>query len=103
MNDAGPTGRNSTSKSAAVILLLVVIVIALIMYLALNPELLENLAYLVIAAVIVIAVAAVIIYLVVMILAVPYYAMKGETYQTGADYDLDDVKSVKETDSEKKE
>jgi len=50
----------------------------------------------VIAAIVVIALA------VMMILAVPFYFLKGEQYQEGGSYDLDDVKSVKESSSKDK-
>jgi len=35
-------------------------------------------------------------------LAVPYYMKKGEQYQDGVDYSIDDVKPVKESSSEDK-
>lgn len=103
MADAGKVGRNSTTGSALILVLLVAIIIAIIAYVALNPEILESLLYIAIIVIVAIIVIAVIIYVVMAILAVPYYAMKGEEYQTDATYDLDDVESVKETDSRDKE
>lgn len=103
MGDAGSTVRKSTTGSAIVLLLIVVCLIAGAVYLCLNPDLLEGILYILVIAVLVIAAIIVVGYLIVAILAVPYYAMKGEETQTGATYNLDDVESVKEADSEKKE
>ncbi len=99
MADAGKMGRNSTLGSALILVLLVAIVVAIVAYVALNPGILESLLYIVIIAAVVIVAVIVIIYVIMAILAVPYYAMKGEEYQTDATYDLDDVESVKEKDS----
>ena len=100
---AGNVRRNSTLGSALIILLLVAVIAAAIIWLALNPEILDDLLYIAIIAAVVIIAAIAIVYLVMIILAIPYYAAKGEGYQTDASYDLDDVKPVKEADSEKKD
>ena len=47
-----------------------------------------------------IAAIAAIIFVCMVVLAVPMYVAKGEEYQTGISYDLDDVKPVKETSSD---
>ncbi|MDR3074473.1 MAG: hypothetical protein LBU30_00340 [Candidatus Methanoplasma sp.] len=100
---AGKTGRNSTLGSALAILLLVAVIVVTAVYVALNPGILESLAHLALVVIVILIIAAVIIYLAVAILAVPYYAAKGEEYQTDASYDLDDVEPVREKDSEKKD
>lgn len=100
---AGKTGKNSTLGSALLLVLLAAAIAAIAAFLILNPDVLGNLILIaaVIAAVFVIA--AVMIYIAMAILALPYYAAKGESYQTEASYDLDDVKAVREKDSEKDE
>ena len=100
---AGKTGLNSTLGSALAILLLVAVIVVTAVYVALNPGILESLAHLALVVIVILIIAAVIIYLAVAILAVPYYAAKGEEYQTDASYDLDDVEPVREKDSEKKD
>jgi len=96
------TGRNSTLGSALAILVLALIIIAVIAYIVMNPDILKSLAYLVIAVIAIIIVIVVIVYLAAAFLALPYYAAKGETYQTGKAYDLDDIEPVKEKDSREK-
>jgi len=100
---AGRTGRNSTLGSALGIVLLAVLVVAIAVFLALNPKIVENILYVAIIILVVIVVVAVIIFLAAAILALPYYAVKGEEYQMDATYDLDDVKPVKEKDSRDKD
>ena len=91
-----------TGKSALMMVLVAVIIIAALAALFLIPGALESV--MIIIAVIAIAVLAIaaVIFLCMVVLAVPMYAAKGEEYQTGISYDLDDVKSVKETSSEEK-
>ncbi|MCL2509791.1 MAG: hypothetical protein FWF07_01770 [Methanomassiliicoccaceae archaeon] len=96
------TGRNSTLGSALGILLLALVVIAAIVFVALNPDILKSLAYIVLIVIAIIIVIVIIVYLAAVFLALPYYAAKGETYQTGKSYDLDDIESVKEKDSREK-
>lgn len=106
MADAGNVRRNSTTKSALALVLLVVAIIAVaavIIYALTNPDILEQVVNILIIVAVVIVAVIVIAYVIIAILAVPYYAVKGESYQTDASYDLDDVKSVKEKDSEKKD
>ena len=56
------------------------------------------------AIVAVVAVALVIIgYVAMAIMAIPMYAYKGEQYQEGVDYNLDDVKSVEGKDDKNEE
>ena len=100
---AGNVKRNSTFGSALILLLLVATIVAVIIWLALNPDILDDLLHIAIIAAVIVIAAIAIVYLVMIVLAIPYYAAKGEKYQTNASYDLDDVKSVKETDSEKRD
>ncbi|MDR1955186.1 MAG: hypothetical protein LBP82_04475 [Candidatus Methanoplasma sp.] len=101
MANAGNTGRNSTLGPALMLVLLVAAIAAIAVYVALNPWILENILYIVFIAALAFVVIVGVIYAAMVILAVPYYAAKGESYQTDASYDLDDVKPVKEKDSEK--
>jgi hypothetical protein len=98
---AGKMGKNSTLGSALLLLLLAVVAIIIAVFLILNIDTLENLAVIFIIVVIVIVIAVIMIYIIMAILALPYYAAKGETYQTDRSYNLDDVRPVKEKDSEK--
>ncbi|MCL2296388.1 MAG: hypothetical protein FWC29_04835 [Methanomassiliicoccaceae archaeon] len=100
---AGRTGRNSTIRSAIAILLLAVAIVSICIFVAFNPVILESLAHIALIVVAVIVATAAIIYIAAAVLALPYYAAKGEEYQTDSSYDLDDVKSVKEKDSQNKD
>ena len=100
MADAGKMGRNSTTGSALMILLLVIAAAAIGIFLFMNPEILADLFLVAIVIVVAIVVLVAIIYFVMALVSVPYYAVKGEEYQTGATYDLDDVQPVKETNSD---
>ena len=91
-----------TGKSALMMVLIVVIIAAAIAALFLIPGALESvLIVLAVIAIAIVAIAAV-IFICMVVLAVPMYVAKGEEYQTNISYDLDDVKSVKETSSEDK-
>ncbi|MDR2846412.1 MAG: hypothetical protein LBV63_03930 [Candidatus Methanoplasma sp.] len=92
--------RISTKGSAIGILLLAIAAVAIVVAVALNPWIWESLLYVIVVAAAIIVIAIVIFILAAALLALPYYAAKGEQYQTGASYDLDDIESVKETDSE---
>lgn len=97
--------KAGTGKSAAgfvVIAVMIVVIIAALVYALSQPGVLESVVNIVIIAVIVIAAIVIIGYVVMAIIAIPMYAYKGEQYQEGVDYNLDDVKSVKETSSEDK-
>jgi cytochrome b subunit of formate dehydrogenase len=69
---------------------------AVIWYFVNNPEALENLAVALAYILGAIVVIAVLLYIAIAVLAIPYYAAKGETTQTNASYDIRDVKSVQE-------
>jgi len=106
MTDAGPMGRNKTTGSAVGILALILVIVAIVIgftwYIWKNPEILEDLARFLIILAGLIIIIVIIAYIIIAVLAVPYYALKGESYQTGATYDLNDVKSVKEKTSDSK-
>ena len=96
------TKREGTGKSALMMVLVVAIIAAAIAALFLVPGALESLIWiLVIIGIAIVAVVAV-IFVFMVILAVPMYVAKGEEYQTGISYSIDDVESVKETLSEEK-
>jgi uncharacterized membrane protein YcjF (UPF0283 family) len=99
---ADNVGKNKTAVSALILDLFAVAIVAVAIFLILNPYILKDFAYVIIAAAVLIVLAVIAIYIVIVILALPYYAAKGEAYQTDVSYDLDDVGSVKEKDSEKK-
>ncbi len=102
-NGADNLKKAGTGKSAigmVVIAVMVVVIIAAIAYALMIPGVIEELVYIAVIAVIVIVAIIVIVYVVMMIVAIPMYALKGEQYQEGVDYDLDDVKPVKESSSE---
>ncbi|MDR1691050.1 MAG: hypothetical protein LBR42_04305, partial [Candidatus Methanoplasma sp.] len=79
---AGRTGRNSMLGSAIGIVLLAAAIVVLVVFVALNPHIIENLAYIALIVIAAIVIIAVIVYLAMAILALPYYVAKGEEYQT---------------------
>ena len=89
-----------TGKSALMMVLLIAVIAAAIAAIFLIPGVLENVAFVLLVIAIAVAIIAAIIWVFMVLLAIPMYAMKGEQYQTGISYDLDDVESVKETSSE---
>ena len=105
MADATNMKTASTTKSGLGILLLVVAAVAiigLIVWALTNPDILQTTVNVIIVIGIAILVIVLIISGLMLILAVPYYMKKGEQYQDGVDYSIDDVKSVKESSSEDK-
>lgn len=105
MADATNMKTASTTKSGLGILLLVVAAVAIIGLIAwalTNPDILQTTVNVIIVIGIAILVIVLIITGLMLILAVPYYMKKGEQYQDGVDYSIDDVKPVKESSSEDK-
>ncbi len=95
--------RKKTWPSALMLVLLgvgVILLIALIVYALMIPGVLESILNIAVIVVIAIVAIIIIIYAVMVILAIPMYAYKGESYQKDVSYDLNDVKSVKEKNSE---
>jgi len=103
MANSGNTEKRSVHRSALLLLFLAIAVVVMMVFVAFNLDLLGNL--IAIAAIVIVAIVVIVImtYVAMALLALPYYAAKGETYQTDVPYDLDDVKAVKEKDSEQKE
>ena len=92
--DPNQVERKSTVVSGIVLILLFVLIIAAAVALAMNPDLLENIAYVILMIFLVIAAIVVIILVFAGILAIPMYMKKGTEVQTNMSYDLDDVKEV---------
>ncbi|MFA6805239.1 MAG: hypothetical protein WCQ23_04285 [Candidatus Methanomethylophilaceae archaeon] len=86
--------KKSTTWSGLGILALVLVLIAVVVYVALNPWILEDLLYVAIIVIVAIVIIAVIVALAMMLMAVPVYMHKGETYQNDTSYDINDVKPV---------
>ncbi len=61
------------------------------------PELMQSVIWAILIIVGVIALIFLVIWILMVVLAIPFYMAKGETYQTDIDYDIKDVKPVKET------
>ena len=105
MADAANTRKIGTGKSGLGLVLLavgVIALIALIVWAMTNPAILEATLTLIIFIVVAIIVIALIIAGVMFVIAIPMYVKKGEQYQEGVDYSIDDVKPVKESSSEDK-
>ncbi len=95
--------RKKTWPSALMMVLLgvgVIALIALIVYALMIPGVFESVLNIAVIVVIAIVAVMIIIYAVMAILAIPMYAYKGELYQKDVSYSLDDIKSVKEKNSE---
>ena len=101
--DPNQVERKSTVVSGIVLILLFVLIIAAAVALAMNPDLLENIAYVILMIFLVIAAIVVIILVFAGILAIPMYMKKGVEVQTNMSYDLDDVKEVDGSMENKKE
>ena len=92
-------GTGKSAAGIALIVLMVVVIVAAIAYALMQPGVLESVVTIV-AIVAVVAVALIVIgYIVMALMAIPMYAYKGEQYQEGVDYILDDVVSVEGKDS----
>lgn len=92
-------GTGKSAAGIALIVLMVVVIVAAIAYSLMQPGVLESVVTIV-AIVAVVAVALIVIgYIVMALMAIPMYAYKGEQYQEGVDYSLDDVESVEGKDS----
>ncbi len=105
MADATNLKKAGTGKSGLGLVLLgvgVIGVIALLIWVLMNPDVLAATLTLILVIVGAIIVIALIIAGLMFILAIPMYVKKGEQYQEGVDYNIDDVKPVKESSSEDK-
>ena len=95
--------REKTWPSAMMLVLLgigIIVLIAMIIYALTIPGVFESVLTAALIIVVAVAAAIIIIYALMAILAIPMYAYKGESYQNDISYDLKDVKSVKEKNSE---
>ena len=101
--DPNQVERKSTVLSGIILLVLFALIIAAAVALAMNPDLLENIAYVIIMIFLVIAAIAVIILVFAGVLAIPMYMKKGTEVQTNMSYSLDDVKEVDGSMENKKE
>ena len=88
--------RKSRLWSGVGILAIALVLIAVAAYVILNPEILENIIYVILIVCVVIVAILIVVALAMMLAAIPLYVKKGEVYQTNQDYSIDDVKSVKE-------
>lgn len=95
--------KAGTGKSALGMVLIaigIIAIIAAVVWALMQPGALEAVANIAIIAILVIFGIIIIFYAVVALAAIPIYAKKGEQYQEGIDYNMDDVKPVKESSSE---
>ncbi len=90
--------RNSTALSGVGLLVIVVGIIAAIAAVAFifitYPEVLENVLYAILIIIGVIIVIAVVIWIIVALAAVPMYMIKGEEFQDGSSYNIDNLQPV---------
>ncbi|MBE6528875.1 MAG: hypothetical protein E7Z64_06955 [Thermoplasmata archaeon] len=105
MGEAANLRKAPTGKSGLGLILLAIGIIALIGLIAwalMDPDILEATMTLILFIGAAILIIAVLIMAAMILLAIPMYVKKGETYQVDIDYSLDDVKPVKESSSEDK-
>lgn len=95
--------RKSTTLSGILLVLCGIGLVALIAFIIVTPGVLESLATLAIVVVAAIVLIALVIFFLMAVLAIPLYMYKGEKYQVDTAYELDEVKSVKETSSDDKD
>lgn len=89
--------RKGTGKSALALVgiaVLVVVLVALVAWAFAQPGVLESAVNILAIAVVAIVIIAIIAYIAYAVLAVAYYAAKGDVVQTGVDHSLDDVRGV---------
>lgn len=96
------TKRRSTLKGAVLLAAGIIILAAVAFYLYKNPNTFGEMLNLAMATVVVLGAVVLIFFAAMALMAVPMYAYKGEQYQEGVDYEMNDIKSVGETSSDKK-
>lgn len=93
--------KKDTKMSGAALLLIGIVVLAAIVAVAVLfitvPGLLANVIWVILIIIAAIVIAVLVIWALMFVLAIPFYMKKGEGYQTDVSYNMDDVKSVKET------
>lgn len=92
--------RTSTTKSGILIVIGIVLLVALGAYILMTPGILDSLLTIAIVVGIVIIASVMIIYAAIAIMAIPMYMHKGEQYQDGISYSMDNVKTVENSSSE---
>jgi len=92
--------RTSTTKSGILIVIGIVLLVALGAYILMTPGVLDSLLTIAIVVGIVIIASVMIIYAAIAIMAIPMYMHKGEQYQDGISYGMDNVKTVENSSSE---
>jgi len=92
--------RTSTTKSGILIVIGIVLLVALGAYILMTPGILDSLLTIAIVVGIVIIASVMIIYAAIAIMAIPMYMHKGEQYQDGISYGMDNVKTVENSSSE---
>lgn len=97
-----PGGKRTALYLFLLILIAVIIVGAIIGLIASNIDLAANILLIVLIVIVGIVLVGAAVYLIILLVAAPYYVMKGEQYQDNISYDLKDVKPVKESSSEDK-
>lgn len=96
-NEVRNQRKAKTGKSALGLVGLAVVIIVVIVAAAWalsQPGVLEDVLYVVAIIIVAIVVIAVVAYAVYALVAIPMYALKGEQYQEGVDYSIEDVKPV---------
>ncbi len=101
--DPSRVEKQSTVKSGILLIVLFVLIVAAAVAVAMNPDILENIAVVIVLIVLGLAVIAVVIAIFAGLLAIPMYMKKGVEVQTDYSYSLDDVKEVDGSMENKKE
>jgi hypothetical protein len=95
-------GTGKAGLGMVLIAIAIIVFIGIVIWLLTNPDVLATMINVVIIIVLAIVAIALIIAGVMFVIAIPMYVHKGEQYQEGVDYDLKDVKPVRESSSEDK-
>ncbi|MBO6084741.1 MAG: hypothetical protein J6O90_06655 [Candidatus Methanomethylophilaceae archaeon] len=101
--DPSRVEKQSTVKSGILLIVLFVLIVAAAVAVAMNPDILENIAVVIVLIVLGLAAIAVVIAIFAGLLAIPMYMKKGVEVQTDYSYSLDDVKEVDGSMENKKE
>ena len=101
--DPSRVEKQSTVKSGILLIVLFVLIVAAAVAVAMNPDILENIAVVIVLIVLGLAAIAVVIAIFAGLLAIPMYMKNGVEVQTDYSYSLDDVKEVDGSMENKKE
>ncbi len=98
MSQEATNGRKAKTGGEALKLAclgaVIVVAIALAAWALMQPGVMESLLHVAVILAVAIVIVAIAAYAVYAIMAIPMYVMKGEQYQEGVDYNLDDVEPV---------